>query len=60
MEEFEAEMKAMDRTVRRNYKDAYGEVEEALHVLLGPRPGCPIRSCTGRGFLQCMPVGWEA
>ncbi len=39
LEEFEAEMKAMDRTVRRNYKDAYGEVEEALHVLLGPRPG---------------------
>ena len=39
LEAFEIEMKAMDRTERREYKAAYREVEKAVEVLLGPRPG---------------------
>ncbi len=39
MAAFEAELKAMDRTDRRDYKAPYREVEKALEVLLGPRPG---------------------
>lgn len=39
MQEFEAEMKAMERKPRGEYKGAYREVEKALEVLLGPKPG---------------------
>lgn len=39
MEEFEAEMKAMERERRNELKDPYREVEKALEHLLGPRPG---------------------
>ena len=39
MEAFEAELKTMDRSDRRDYKAPYREMEKALEVLLGPRPG---------------------
>jgi phosphate transport system permease protein len=39
MAAFEAELKEMDRTRRSGFKDAYREVEKAIEVLLGPRPG---------------------
>jgi phosphate transport system permease protein len=39
MEAFETEMKAMDRSDRREYKSAFREVEKSIRVLLGPRPG---------------------
>ncbi|NNJ71257.1 MAG: phosphate ABC transporter permease PstA [Kiritimatiellales bacterium] len=39
MEEFEAEMKAMDRSRRSDYRSAYREVEKSIKVLLGPAPG---------------------
>ncbi len=39
LENFEAEMKEMDRSVRREYKAPFREVEKGLKVLLGPKPG---------------------
>lgn len=39
LEDFEAEMKAMDRSERREYRAAFKEVEKAIKVLLGPAPG---------------------
>jgi phosphate transport system permease protein len=39
MAAFEAEMKEMDRTKRRDYKAAFREVEDGLEELLGPAPG---------------------
>jgi len=39
LEEFEAEMKGMDRSRRREYKPAFREVEKGIKVLLGPAPG---------------------
>jgi phosphate transport system permease protein len=37
--DFEAEMKEMDRSERREYRAAFKEVEKAIKVLLGPAPG---------------------
>jgi len=39
MAAFEVELKEMERDARREYKTPYHEVEKALEVLLGPRPG---------------------
>ncbi|MEA2069257.1 MAG: phosphate ABC transporter permease PstA [Verrucomicrobiota bacterium] len=39
LEDFEAEMKAMDRSERREYKSAFREVEKSIKELLGPIPG---------------------
>jgi phosphate transport system permease protein len=39
MEEFEAEMKAMKSSERREYRSAFKEVEKSIKVLLGPIPG---------------------
>ncbi|MCF7818790.1 MAG: phosphate ABC transporter permease PstA [Kiritimatiellales bacterium] len=39
MAAFNAELKEMDRAKRRDYKDPYREVEKAVSVLLGPKPG---------------------
>jgi phosphate transport system permease protein len=39
LEDFEAEMKEMDRSERREYRAAFKEVEKAIKVLLGPAPG---------------------
>jgi len=39
LEAFEAEMKGMDRSLRREYKPAFREVEKGIKVLLGPTPG---------------------
>ncbi len=39
LEEFEAEMKAMNRSDRREYKSALREVEKAIKELFGPFPG---------------------
>jgi len=39
MEAFEAEMKRMDRSGRREYKSAFNEVKKDVKVLLGPIPG---------------------
>jgi len=39
MEAFEAEIKAMDRAQRKDYKSAFKEVEKGVKVLLGPIPG---------------------
>ncbi|VGO20062.1 phosphate ABC transporter permease PstA [Pontiella sulfatireligans] len=39
MEEFEAEMKAMKSSERREYKAAFKEVEKSIETLLGPIPG---------------------
>ncbi len=37
--DFEAEMKAMGRSERREYKSAFREVEKSIKQLLGPLPG---------------------
>jgi len=39
LENFEAEMKAMKRSERREYKAAFKEVGKGIKVLLGPLPG---------------------
>jgi phosphate transport system permease protein len=39
MDDFEAEMKAMDRSKRREYRSAYRELENVMGELLGPKPG---------------------
>jgi len=39
MNAFEAELKEMDRSKRRDYKAAFKEVEKNIEVLLGPAPG---------------------
>ena len=39
MTDFEAEMKEMPSAERREYRSAFGEVEDAVKVLLGPLPG---------------------
>ena len=39
LETFEAEMKALDRSKRSDYKSAFREVEDAIEVLFGPAPG---------------------
>ncbi len=39
MEDFEAEMKGMDRSRRKEYKSAYRDIEKSIKVLFGPMPG---------------------
>lgn len=39
MADFEAEMKAMPSSERREYRAAYKEVENAIKILFGPAPG---------------------
>lgn len=39
MDDFEAEMKAMPSSERRDYRSSYKEVKKAIEVLLGPIPG---------------------
>jgi phosphate transport system permease protein len=41
LESFEAEMEEKGYEFRRSYRKEYGEVEDLLHELLGPRPGEP-------------------
>jgi phosphate transport system permease protein len=39
MEAFEAELKEMDRSKRREFRSSYKEVKNAIEELLGPMPG---------------------